>query len=103
MGEDREPRAKSRKRLLGQLDQMVKAGRVTETEAARLRAARNAGDFDETVREIRVRHAGAHLAEAIESGEMIQAEADAHLAGLRNGEHPRSLRARLRALRPRAG
>lgn len=102
MSDDREVESAARKRLLGQLDQMVKAGRVTEREAARLRAAGTPGEFDDTARAIRVRHAGAHLAEAVEGGEMTEEEATAHLEGLRGGEHPSSLRAQLRTLRRRA-
>jgi hypothetical protein len=39
---------------------------------------------------------------AVRSGEMAQEEADANLARLRRGEHPKGLRARLANHRPRS-
>lgn len=99
--EDHQLGPKGRERLLKQLDKMVASGRVTETEAARLRAATHPDEFDNAARDIRVRHAGAHLTAAVQSGGMTQEEASAHLESLKNGEHPRSLRAHLRSLLPR--
>jgi hypothetical protein len=93
--------AEGRARLIKQLDKMVESGRVTETEAARLRAAGDSDEFDDAARDIRVRHAGAHLTAAVEGGDMTQEEANAHLESLKDGEHPRSLRAHLRKLRAR--
>lgn len=92
--------SKRRKRLLQQLDRKVGSGRVTEQEAGRLRAAGGPGEFDQAVRDIRVRHAGARLDAAVADGSMSLAEADDLLERLRNGEHPRSLRAHLHGLRP---
>ncbi|MBJ7608865.1 MAG: hypothetical protein JF887_05475 [Candidatus Dormibacteraeota bacterium] len=90
---------KSRERIVQRLDKMVASGRVTETEAARLRAAAEPDQFDEAVRSIRVRHAGVRLDAAVESGEMTQEEADGYLTRLKQGEHPRGLRSHLGMLR----
>lgn len=90
---------KSRGRLVERLDHMVEAGRVTEDEAGRLRAANGPAEFDDVVRAIRVRHATARLDAAVEDGEMSEEEADGLLVRLRNGEHPRSLRAHLAKFR----
>ena len=51
----------SRQRVLRRLDGLVRAGRVTEDEAARLRAADDPGAFDQVVRGISARHARAKL------------------------------------------
>jgi len=91
-----------RKRLIESLDRMVKAGRVTEQEAAQLRGAVEPDEFDSAVRKIRVRHAGPRLAAAVESGKMTAEEANDLLARLEKGEHPKGLRAHLRRLVPRA-
>ena len=96
----------TRARLLGRLDTMVKSGRVTSDEAAQLRRAANAGEFDAATTDIRVRHAGDHLDSAMEGGTMTRLEADALLERLRQGEHSGVLRSQLRGLphraRPRA-
>ncbi|MDQ2959753.1 MAG: hypothetical protein M3R48_01685 [Candidatus Dormibacteraeota bacterium] len=89
---------KSRERILERLDKMMAAGRVTETEAARLRAAAEPEQFDEAVRIIRVRHAGARLDAAVEGGQMTREEAEDSLERLKKGEHPRSLRTHLSKL-----
>jgi len=69
MNEDHQLGARARERLLEQLGRMVETGRVTETEAARLRAATDSDEFDDAARDIRVRHAGAHLDAAVEGGQ----------------------------------
>jgi polyhydroxyalkanoate synthesis regulator phasin len=89
-------------RITEQVDKMVKSGRITEEEAARLRATEGTVDFDAAVGAIRARHASAHVEGAIAEGEMSQEEADGYLERLRNGEHPEGLRARLRKHRQRA-
>ena len=101
MNEEHQLDAKGRERLLKQLDKMVASGRVTETEAARLRASAGSDEFDNAARDIRIRHAGEHLSAAVKGGQMTQAEANAHLEGLKRGEHSRSLRSHLRSLLPR--
>lgn len=93
--------SKQRKRLVERLDQMVESGRVTAQEAEGLRTARGAAEFDDVVRGIRLRHATAKLETAVDDGSMSQEEADGFLERLRNGEHPRGLRAHLGQLRPR--
>jgi hypothetical protein len=50
-----------RHRLYEALDRMVASGRVTETEAQRLRAAAEPTEFNKAVRDIRIRHAGLKL------------------------------------------
>ncbi len=80
---------------------MVEHGRVTEAEAARLRAATDDEGFEAGMRAIRARHAGAKLDAAVEAGQMTRGEADANLERLRNGEHPGALREQLRGIHPR--
>jgi hypothetical protein len=99
MSEDQK-QVRRRARLIESLDRMVVSGRVTQEDAARLRAAGDSVEFDVAVREIRVRHATPKLVAAVEVGKMTQAEADRALAGLRAGEHSSSLRARLHGLLP---
>ncbi len=86
-------------RIIQQLDRMVASGRVTEEEAAQLRAAEGTPEFDAVVGTIRARHAGAHMDAAVAEGDMSQQEADGYLDRLRHGEHPKGLRARLRVHR----
>lgn len=88
-----------RHRLLGSLDRMVEAGRVTEQEAELLRAATNPSEFENAVRAIRVRHAGVELDASVADGSLTRSEADALVDRLRHGEHGGGLRARVRALR----
>lgn len=104
MDEDRENQLgpAKRERVVEGLDRMVGSGRVTAAEATQLRAAAEAGQFESAVRSIRVRHAGAQLTAAVEDGAMTPEEADAYLDRLKNGEHPKGLRAHLRKLVPRA-
>jgi hypothetical protein len=90
-----------RDRLLGSLDRMVGSGRLTETEAERLRAAAEPNEFNKAVRDIRIRHAAMKLDAAVADGSLARAEADRLLDRLRQGEHGRSLRAYLRTLRSR--
>jgi len=94
-------RPREHRRLLEQLDGMVRSGRVTEHEAAALRAASDTEAFDDVLQGIRVRHASTRLTSAVEDGSMSQEEADGFLLRLKMGEHPRSLRAHLaQAVRP---
>jgi hypothetical protein len=99
MARDSEMSAGRRKRVLRQLVKMTASGRLTEEEATRLRAAAGPSEFDDVVRDISVRHADARLAAAVADCSMSQEEADAFLSRLRSGEHPRSLRSHLGALR----
>jgi hypothetical protein len=93
--------ARRRARLIQRLDKMVASGRVTEEEAARVRAAGNPEEVNAAMGGIRVRHATPRIAAAVANGKMTQAEADTALAQLRAGEPPRSLRAHLGGLRSR--
>lgn len=88
-----------RDRLLERLDRMVESGRLTDAEARRLRAPARPNDFNDAVRDIRVRHAGTKLDVAVAEGSLTRVEADSFVERLGNGEHPRSLRAHLRKLR----
>lgn len=85
----------NQERILEQLDKMVATGRVTEDEAAALRATSNTEEFERAMGAIRARHASEHMQSAITAGEMTPKEADGYLDELRRGEHPTGLRARL--------
>lgn len=78
--------------LLRRVDKLVEAGRLTDEEAARLRAAEATGDLEDVAREIRLRHARARVSEAVREGLLTEAEARASLDRLANGEDPRFLR-----------
>ncbi len=90
-----------RQHLLRSLDKMVTSGRVTPAEADRLRASDEPDLFDNAIRDIRVRHAGSALADAVEEGSLTQDEADGLLERLNSGEHPKGVRAHLRKARRR--
>lgn len=92
---------RKRAQLVKGLDRMVASGRVTESEAERLRSTDDPGEFETAVRDIRVRHAGAKLKVAVEGGHMTREEADASLERLRSGDHMQSLRAYLRKILPK--
>lgn len=93
--------AKQRERIVASLDRMVASGRLTKEEADRLRGADEPGQFDSAIRGIRVRHAAAKLAAAIEDGSLSQEDADVILNRLQSGEHSAAIRARLRSLLPK--
>jgi polyhydroxyalkanoate synthesis regulator phasin len=95
--------SRRRDRLVERLDLMVESGRVTQSEADRLRAAAGQGEFDEVATGIRARHAGRKLDEAVEGGHMTREEADAYLERMKKGEHIPGLRAQLRKLLPGTG
>jgi polyhydroxyalkanoate synthesis regulator phasin len=87
-------------RIIEQIDKMVAAGRITEEEAASLRAAEGTPAFDEAVGAIQARHAAGKLDAAVAAGDMTRGEADAYVEQLQHGEHPKGLRARLSKHRP---
>jgi hypothetical protein len=89
---DREVRHLSGPGLLARLDKMVAARRITDEDAARLRAAAASGDLDAEAQQIRLRHARARVDAAVEDGRLTQQEADTLLERVQNGEHPRVLR-----------
>jgi CHASE3 domain sensor protein len=93
----------NRKRLLERLDHMVESGQVTAEEAGRLRSATTDAEFEAATVAIRTRHASASMSAAVEAGDMTQVEADTNLARVRNGEHPRGLRAHVARLTRPAG
>src|SRR5579864_9180673 len=82
--------------LLARLDKTVTAGRITEDDAARLRAAAESGDLDAEALRIRLGHARARVDAAVENGAMTRDEADLLLARVADGETPRGLRGRRR-------
>jgi len=87
--------------LVKGLDRMLKSGRVTESEAAELRAASDPATFEELLQNLRVRHATEKMNAAVVGGYMTQEEANTNVKRLQNGEHPRSLRAHLAKILPR--
>jgi hypothetical protein len=91
-----------RDRLLLRLDRMVRSGRLTESEAERLKTAAEPSEFNNAVRDIRLRHAGIRLDTAVADGSLTRADADRLLDRLMDGEHGDVLRAQLRTLRLRA-
>ena len=91
-------------RILEQLDKMVASGRITEDEAADLRAAQGTEQFERAVGAIQARHAGEHMGRAVAAGDMTPEEAVVYTERLQSGDHPTGLRARLsKYRRPRHG
>lgn len=78
------------------IDKMLEAGRITEEEATRVRAAAGRGEADDVVQQIRLGHVTAMLDAAVEDGAMTREEADALLARVTKGERPRFRRGALR-------
>ena len=83
---------KDQNKVLGQLDRMVSAGRVTSQEAERLRAAGTPAAFEAAMGAIRARHAGATLDAAVADGQLTQPEADELEQRIRAGDHSAGLR-----------
>jgi hypothetical protein len=81
------------------LDKMVAAGRLTDDEAARLRAAKSAVEREDLARAIQVRHARRRIDEAVENGRLTEAEAKDYVDRLDSGEDLKFLR----GLRRRSG
>ncbi len=77
---------------------MVEAGRLTEDEAARLRAAADDDELEEGARAIQLRHARARIDEAVQQGNVTRAEAEDLLDRLDRGEDLRFLRGLRRRL-----
>ena len=82
---------------------MLRAGRVTEAEAERVRRAADSHELDEAVGAIRLRHARELLDESVEDGSLSRQDADALLERLRRGEDPRLLRGLRGRRRPGRG
>jgi hypothetical protein len=87
------------KRVIQQLDKLIASGRVTSEEAERLGATRGTPAFEAVLGEIRARHASAQLEAAVADGRITPEEATSQIQRLRDGEHPKGLRARLRTHR----
>ncbi|MDP8976784.1 MAG: hypothetical protein M3N28_10565 [Actinomycetota bacterium] len=90
-------------RIIERLDRMVEAGRLTDEEATRLRAAGGAGELDDAVREIQLKHARARVRAAVDEGSLTDDEAQVMLERLQEGEDPRFLRGLRRGTRRRTG
>jgi len=74
------------------LTKMVAAGRLTEEEAKRMRAASTASEREEAARTVQMRHARSRLEEAVDSGRLTPAEAEAFVERLDRGEDVSILR-----------
>jgi polyhydroxyalkanoate synthesis regulator phasin len=82
-------------RIIKPLDKMVQTGQMTADEAQSIRNAEGTPAFEEALLDVRLRHAATRLDGAVADGEMTRDEADEQLQRLREGEHPKGLRARL--------
>ena len=87
------PRSPEAARVLGRLDHLVERGHLTETEAERLRGAGQGGELDDAIRDVRLRHAGERLSDAVSQGTVTPEEADAVLeaAGVDPSARPEEL------------
>ncbi len=83
------------------VDTLVKAGRLTEEDAARLRAVEETDELHDVAREIQLRHARKRVGEAVQEGILTEEEARTSLDRLADGEDPRFLRGLRRGRRPR--
>jgi hypothetical protein len=93
--------AHSGEQLVARIEKMLAAGRITEDEAARVRAAAETGMIDDVVREIQVRHAREWLAAAVAEGRVSERDAAEALDRLERGDDPDAIRA-LRRRRDRS-
>jgi hypothetical protein len=94
-----EEHAMDPQRMMERLDAMVSNGRITDEEAAQLRATEGTPAFDDVVARIRARHAQAHTDPAVADGTMSREEADGLLDRVLAGEHSTELRKRVRGKR----
>jgi len=81
-----------------QVEALVRSGCVTPDEADRLLGAEEAGETEETMTLVRLRHAGARLDALVADGRISSGEADDLLDRIRRGEHSPTLRAQIRGL-----
>ena len=89
---DRGPADTNDETLLRRVEKMLDAGRITDAEAADVRAALETGQNpDIAVRDIRRRHARAWLASAVQRERLSEADARAALAAIERGEDPREV------------
>lgn len=87
------------KAVLKGLDRLVRSGRMTEEEAARIRDAPDASALQEAVLAVRVRHAGGAVDAAVADGSMTSEEGTDILRRIGQGEHSHGLRALLHRFR----
>jgi hypothetical protein len=92
--------AHSGEQLVARIEKMLAAGRITEDEAARVRAAET-GTIDDVVREIQLRHAREWRAAAVAEGRVSERDAAEALDRLERGDDPDAIRA-LRRRRDRS-
>jgi uncharacterized membrane protein YraQ (UPF0718 family)/YHS domain-containing protein len=83
-------------RMMQRLDAMVANGRITDEEAAQLRATEGTPAFEDAVARVRARHAQAHTDPAVAAGTMSEDEADQLLGRVLAGEHTAELRKQVR-------
>jgi hypothetical protein len=76
-------------RIEERVTKMLKAGRITEEEAERVRAAAAQGEADSVVHEIRLKHIKARVDVAVADGQLAPEEADTLLERAASGERPR--------------
>ena len=82
-----------REAILRRVEKMLSAGRITQDEATRVRAAaEGGGDVDASVQAIRIGHARQWLDSQVEGGHLSPAEADNVLEQLRRGDDPSVIR-----------
>ena len=75
--------------VLARVDKMMAAGRLTEEEGARLRAAAHSGALGGELQNIRLRHAKARIARDASSGRVSEDETELLLQRLNDGADPR--------------
>jgi hypothetical protein len=88
--------------LLKRVGKMLQTGRIAADEATRLRCAVGSSQFDAIVGDIRGRHAGARLDQAVGDGRLTREEANVFLGRVEGGEHPRFPRGLRRGSGPRS-
>jgi len=81
-----------------QVEALVRSGRVAPDEAERLLGAGEAGETEDAMTLVRLRHAGARLDALVADGRISRGEADVLLGRIRRGEHSPTLRAQIRGL-----
>ncbi len=84
-------RRMSAPQVLRRVDKLLRASRIGEDDAARLRAAAQSGGLDDAIAEIRREHARARVVGAVEVSRLTPEEAAAILGRLEDGEDPRRL------------
>jgi len=80
--------------ILVRVDKMLAAGRITEDDATRLRAAAETGvGLDDAVKAVRSKHVRAKVDDAIDDGRLTAEEADSVVDEVEHGHMARLRRA----------